>query len=32
MIDKEYITPISNYEEQLQENGFIVVEIEEVFE
>jgi hypothetical protein len=23
-----YITPISNYEEQLEENGFIVVEFE----
>jgi hypothetical protein len=36
MSDREYIssylTPISNYEEQLQENGYIVVKLEEVIE
>ena len=34
MRDREYnyVTPISNNEEQYQENGFRVVEIQEVFE
>jgi hypothetical protein len=30
--ETSYITPISDYEEQLRNNGYAVVEVQEVYE